>query len=255
MLLRLACWCGLLGPALFARAQAQPGPAQSMRATGAQTLPAAAPTTPSLPPSSLPPPLSLPVKPVTPQHRAHVDFSGRILQVKADNSSLNQILREIERVTGMKISGGVADEQVYGTYGPADTSAVLSSLLTGTQSNMLLIVDRNDMPTELILTPRQGGPTPPSPSALRDDREQEDPDTPPQLSQHIQRQPPPPPQQPPVQAQPVDSLAPARPADPAAAANITTQQSPNGVSTPQQIYEQLLKLQQQQAKPAGSSPQ
>ena len=252
MRFRVACWSGLLVTALIAAgAQARPGAAAALPAT-APTVPAPLPALPTPPPA----------KPAVPQHRARVEFAGRILEVKADNSSLNQILREIERVTGMRITGGVSDERVYGTYGPGETSAVLSALLTGTESNMLLIVDRNDMPTELVLTPRQGGPSPPSPNAGRDDREQEDPDTPPQLSQHIQRAPPPLPQQPPVQspaqspqqAPPVTPTAALAPTIPAAAANTTTQQSPNGVSTPQQIYEQLLKLQQQQAKPGVSSP-
>jgi hypothetical protein len=54
--------------------------------------------------------------------RAKVVYSGGQLQVTAMNSSLNQILRAIERQTGMKIAGGVADERVYGKYGPAPTA-------------------------------------------------------------------------------------------------------------------------------------
>ena len=214
---------------------------------------------PTLPTQPAPPAVTIvappPPKPALPQHRARVEFAGRILQVTADNSSLNQILREIERVTGLKITGGVTDERVYGTYGPAETSAVLTALLGGTGSNMLLIVDRNNMPTELVLTPRQGGPTPPSPNTGRDqdEREREDPDTPPQLSQHIQRPPAPLPLQPPPPA--LQAVAPARPAQDVAPAT-TTDQAPNGVKTPQQIYDQLLKLQQQQQKtPSGSTPQ
>ena len=204
-------------------------------------------------------------KPSLPEHRARVLFAGRTLQVNADNSSLNGILREIERLTGLKITGGVQEERVYGTYGPAETSAVLTALLGGTGSNMLLIVDRNNMPTELVLTPRQGGPTPPSPNAARidddreRDRERDDRDTPPQLSQHTQRPPAPPPPLPPQssQTQPaqVQATPPSTPAQPAAAGTTTTDQAPNGVKTPQQIYDQLLKLQQQQQKtPAGTNP-
>ena len=224
-------------------------------------LPATSPTQPpsqKQPPTSdpggLPLPQSPPTHPTRPEHRARVHFAGRTLEVKADNSSLNQILREIERVTGLKVTGGVTDERVYGTYGPAETSAVLTALLGGTGSNMLLIVDRNNMPTELVLTPRQGGPTPPSPNAgnsARDERdEREDPDTPPQLSQHIQRPPAPPPPLPATVLPPAQlpTQAPTQPTSPDSEAT-TTDQSPNGVKTPQQISEQLLKLQQQQVKP------
>ena len=220
----------------------------------AQGLPPTPPTAPAPVPISAAPAS----KAVLPQHRARVEFAGRSLEVKADNSSLNQILREIERVTGMKIVGGVSDERVYGTYGPAETSAVLAALLNGTGSNMLLIVDRNQMPTELVLTPRQGGPTPPSPNtgADREEREdREDPDTPPQLSQHIQRTPPPP--LTPTPIQPASNPSTLNPQLNPAASATTTDQSPNGVKTPQQIYDQLIKLQQQQQQksPNGTAPQ
>ena len=46
-----------------------------------------------------------------------------------------------------------------------------------------------------------------------------------------------------------------RPAAAAPAADTTTQQSPNGVPTPQQIYEQLMKNQQLQKTPATTPPQ
>ncbi len=242
MRLRLAARVFLLVPAVYAGAQGMP-----------VTAPTLAPAAPA-PASAL---VAAPARPQLPEHRARVQFAGHTLQVTADNSSLNQILREIQRVTGLKISGGVTDERVYGSYGPAETSAVLSALLGGTGSNMLLIVDRHNMPTELILTPRQGGPTPPSPNTGRDEREDRDenPDTPPQLSQRVQREPTPPPQQPPVEAPPTAPPPAAVQADQPAAAT-TTDQSPNGVKTPQQIYEQLLKLQQQQPKtPAASNPQ
>jgi hypothetical protein len=98
-------------------------------------------------------------------HDAVVHSVGGKVEVVADGSSLNQILREIGRVTGMKITGSVADEPVYGSYGPAPASEVLSMLLDGTGSNMLLREPTAAAPGELILTPRTGGVTPPDPNA------------------------------------------------------------------------------------------
>jgi hypothetical protein len=87
------------------------------------------------------------------------------LDVRADNSSLNQILRSISRQTGLKITGGVEDERVFGNYGPASVSSVLATLLDGTGTNILLLEGDATNPPNLVLTPRGSGPTPPSPSS------------------------------------------------------------------------------------------
>jgi hypothetical protein len=207
-----------------------------------------------------------PSQPQPPQSRAEqaaqpaqVQMDGRMLTVAADNSSLNQILREIARVTGMKITGGVTDERVYGSYGPAEPAAVLAQLIGGTGSNMMIVMDAHQAPQELVLTPRGGGPTPPNPNA---DREREREDLPPQRQQHFQQQVPPQQQfqQPQAQVQPQPQPQqgfpqqpqqgfPPVPAQPAPGSDTTTQQSPNGVKTPQEIYDQLMKMQQQQQTP------
>jgi len=98
-------------------------------------------------------------------HRATVTYAAGLLDVRADNSSLNQILRQIARLTGMTITGGVTDQRVFGNYGPAEPSTILATLLDGTGSNMLLREGPNSTLAELILTPRNGGATPPNPSA------------------------------------------------------------------------------------------
>ena len=125
--------------------------------TSAATLPATPLTTPQpttpLRPSQLPP------------NHAQVTFTNGVLSVSANNSSLNQILRQIAADTGMKITGGVNDERVFGNYGPADPAQVLNSLLDGTGSNVLLVQRDDASLAELILTPRNGGPTPPNPNA------------------------------------------------------------------------------------------
>lgn len=103
------------------------------------------------------------------RHRAQVNCTGGQLEVRADNSSLNGILRAVAQCTGMKITGGVTDQRVYGNYGPAAPATVLSTLLDGTQTNVLLKETAKDQPANLILTPRTGGPMPPSPSQTPDE--------------------------------------------------------------------------------------
>jgi hypothetical protein len=165
----------------------------------------------------------------------------------------------------MKITGGVIDERVFGTYGPASPGKILANLLQGTGSNILLIqsaagdaVSSNAAPVELVLTPRHGGPTPPNPNApgfndgfAPDDR---------QPPQTIMNRPLPPPSVPVDASQagnqnvpPTTTIGPPptpTPTDPTAPA--TQDQSPNGVKTPQQIYDQLLKLRQQQQAPPSN---
>ncbi|HEY8998367.1 MAG TPA: hypothetical protein VIM60_10730, partial [Edaphobacter sp.] len=60
--------------------------------------------------------------PETPPHRATVSYVGGQLSIVATNSSLNQILRDISRAAGITITGGVAEERVFGNYGPGTPS-------------------------------------------------------------------------------------------------------------------------------------
>jgi hypothetical protein len=221
---------------------------------------AACPALAQIPPSQ-PTQISQTQTQTAPSHRPEVTYSAGVLSVTAENSSLNQILRDIARVTGMKITGGVTDERVYGTYGPADTSVVLSALLRGTGSNMLLIFDSRQVPQELILTARGGGQTPPSPMAGRDEREDDMPPSRiPRTSRPANVAIPPAVATPATQFQPLPQAmtapAPVATAPTTAPADTTTQQpSPTGVSTPEEIYQQLIKLQQAKSAPAsGTTP-
>jgi hypothetical protein len=165
-----------------------------------------------------------------------------MLQITADNSSLNQILREISRQTGMKITGGVTDERVFGKYGPAPAAEILASLLDGTGSNMLLRETAAKAPAELILTERQGGPTPPNPNALGLDDDQ------PARDDDDRREEAPPPAPPPVEA--IAAPTPAADAASPTATPGTAQTPPGAVQTPQDIFQQLQRMQQQQQQSA-----
>jgi hypothetical protein len=180
------------------------------------------------------------------EHRAQVVYAGGQLEITADNSSLNQILREISRQTGMKITGGVKDERVFGKYGPGPAAEILGSLLDGTGSNMLLRETAAKAPAELILTVRLGGPTPPNPNAagLDDDqpaREDEEP--------REAAPPPAPPAEARTAATPPEgangSAGPAAGSAPptTGAASAT---APGATQTPQEIFQQLQRLQQAQ---------
>jgi hypothetical protein len=240
-----------LGPAVAGigialEAGTSPAQAPSLpatRPTGTETA-AAAPAPASVQPASSAP------RP-RPPHPAQVAYARGLLQVTADDSSLDQILREIGRQTGMKITGSLADERVFGRYGPAAPGTVVALLLDGSGSNMLLRAASPGRSAELVLTPRHGGPTPPDLNAGGQQ----------QPAARVWRMPqagvPPPqpgwsPAPPPPGAGAVGAGA--QPGQPGAAAGAAADsaadpsqpRSPNGVGTPQQIFQQLQQLQQQQ---------
>jgi hypothetical protein len=184
-----------------------------LAAFGQSTLPPTSPTAAA-------PPQPVGTKAVEmPVHRATVVYAKGQLEVTADGSSLNQILRDVSRQSGMKITGGVADQRVYGKYGPAPASDVLADLLGGTDSNMMLLETAAKDPAELILSPRGGGPTPPNPNAARDEAEAA-----PVMNQ------------PPVQ----ESTQPAMPGNPATGPGPA---SGNAAKTPLQVYQELQQMQ------------
>ena len=197
-------------------------------------------------PASAPAPVAPPTPPAqVPAQRAKITFTSGQLNIVADNSSLNQILHEISQLTGITVTGSVAEERVFGNYGPGTPSEVFDQLLDGTSTNILFIASSGTKPSELILTPRSGVPTPPSrnPASHTDDTNDD------ANAQPVYPPPPPDPdaaaQTSPAQAAPAANPA-AAPAPPTAPADTNQQQSPNNVKTPQQIYDQLMKMRQQQ---------
>ena len=225
---------------------AQPQAASNPSVPASTTLSATAPTAN---PSPAPPPTPA----QSPPQRAKVIYTDNEIAVTANNSSLNQILHEISRLAGIKITGGVADERVFGVYGPASPSQILATLLNGTGSNMLLVQSTGDNPTELILTPRQGGPTPPNPNAQTfNDSDDSSDDAPPNpVVRSIRRQPPAPYSPRPVPSPDTSPENGEPPAQNPVSEGTSQPTPPNGVKTPQQIYDELQRLrqQQQQVKP------
>jgi len=218
------------------------------------TLPAIGPTGPPPPATNA---VDVAIAPPPPEHRAIVSYQQGQLSVIADNSSLNQILGDISRQTGMKIIGGVADQPVYGTYGPGAPAQILVALLEGTHSNMLLRETADSTPTELVLTPLDGSPTPPNPTAPRaDDYDTTQSPQPASAPQTYDMQRPPAPTGTFRSAAPnsiiTPPISPVQP-DAAPAEGSGDPRPPNGVATPQQIYQQLQQLQRAQPQPPSGS--
>ena len=180
---------------------------------------------------------------------SHVAWDGSILTIEAGGDSLRGILRRVAQLTGMKVSGGVPVEPVFGSYGPGPVQKVLGSLFEGMSVNMMLVNDTPTKPKEMILTARTGGATPPSPSqpltALDEPQNRPEDVQPPHSGRHTSAEsfgPGPVPQgttlpQPGTQentgsgTQSTDASG--------------QQQSPNGTRTPEQIFEELRRRERQ----------
>jgi hypothetical protein len=136
-------------------------PATQQAAVSVPALPATQSGSLAAPAAATPDPADTPT---TKPQRARVTYADGVLDVRAGNSSLNEILRQIADLTGMKVTGGVAEERVFGNYGPAGPSAVITALLNSSGSSVLLRKGPHATVAELILIPRNGASLP-SPTA------------------------------------------------------------------------------------------
>lgn len=186
--------------------------------SAAHAAPAAAPGV-SVPPSLLD----------QPPQPASVSLSSGQLAVKADNSSLTQILHQLASSSGMSIDGLSKDQRVFGTYGPGSPQQVLTALLDGAGYNVMMVGATPDgAPRQLILTARsnapvasQGNPSESQPQPDEDDNDNADNGTV-NFPERVTEPPPSPQEQPPSQ----------------------------GVKTPAQILQELQQLRQQQQQQA-----
>ncbi len=109
-------------------------------------------------PAPPPPPTVAPSLFQQPAVPATVTAGNNELTVKADNSSLAQILHQVSSKTGMKLDGLGGDERVFGSFGPGAPREVLTALLNGTSYNVMMVGDLpNGAPRELLLTSRASG--------------------------------------------------------------------------------------------------
>jgi hypothetical protein len=86
---------------------------------------------------------------------AEVTIAQHNLAIKADNSSLSEILHTISASTGMKLEGFSQDQRIFGSYGPGDAHEVLLALLEGSGYNVMMVGQTaTGVPIELTLTQR-----------------------------------------------------------------------------------------------------
>lgn len=145
------------------QAQTPSNPSQAKAVPARQSKPS-----PSVPvtPASPVPVLGQPPEPAT------VTLASGELTIKANNSSLAEIVNQIAKAGGMDVDGlqkpDYTDQRIFGTYGPGQAREVLSQLLDGCGFNVIMLGRTTaGTPKTLSLSPRApGGPTnPPAQSA------------------------------------------------------------------------------------------
>lgn len=145
-----------------------PLPGSTPAQLGAVPAPAAS-AVPNLPPSLLD-------KPAGP---AQVTLQSGSLAVTANNSSLSEILKDLETSSGMTVDGFDKDQRVFGVYGPGTPRDVLSELLDGAGYNFLMVGATDaGTPREIVLTTRSNAPiSAPQPSSSSQQDEDDEPPT------------------------------------------------------------------------------
>jgi hypothetical protein len=132
----------------------------------------AAPVTPPVPETPKWPAFDKPAE-------ASVVWDSHGLSIDAQNSSLEQILKDVSAATGTKVEGITADQRVFGDYGPGKARDVLSQLLQGSGYNVLMVGDQGQgTPRQILLSLRQAASsqpaaTPNQPAGDEDDVEEQ----------------------------------------------------------------------------------
>lgn len=92
---------------------------------------------------------------------AKVTWDSQGLTVEANNSSLDEILKEVATQTGAKLEGKVGDERIFGSYGPGSARDVISQLLDGSAYNVMMVGNQGEgTPRQIVLSNRPTGPAP-----------------------------------------------------------------------------------------------
>ena len=151
------------------------------------------------------PPVALP--------KVSVQFANGLMTIHADNSTLSEVLFEIQKQTGAEIAipSGTEGERVAADFGPGPASEVLEQLLNGSGLNFVVVGSAtNPNALKSVILSRNTGP-PDAPSAFSQaytpvpavEVPPTEPDAIPQPDDDSSSAPPtPPPGQPPMQAQP-----------------------------------------------------
>lgn len=101
-----------------------------------------------------------------------------MLRIDAMNANLQQVLKEVAADTGANVVGfsasqPMADQRIFGVYGPGQPQDVLSQLLDGTGYNVIIVGSRGaDAPMQIVLSVQpKGGPPNGTNQPVRDDQD------------------------------------------------------------------------------------
>ena len=192
-----------------------------------------------------------------PAVRATVTENNQALSVKADNSSLSDILHQVASATGMKLEGLSSDERVFGSFGPGAPREVLSALLNGTPYNVMMVGDLpSGAPRQLVLSRKGSGAAPPAASTPAQPPPQQQPTDEPDEETGAESYPEPGvmPSIAPATNLPPGQQVPGIPQQPGQPQPGQPQQGEPQVRTPQQLLQQLQEQQQQQQRNQQSAP-
>jgi hypothetical protein len=196
-----------------------------------------------------------------------VTFRDGLLSIRAENSTLGDVLRAVQNATGAVIeSPGFASERVYVNLGPGGPRDILATLLNGSHYDYILLGSQQQPGSvvRVMLTMRQNSseppaapsavvrPTPPPPNPVANSNDNDTPDVPPDREAAANPNQPgqPAPGQPPAANAPV-AAAQQQPGQPLNG-QPPNGQPPNGLQpigqpkTPEQLLRDLQQLQQQQ---------
>ena len=200
----------------------------------------------AVPPASGQPPASqrsISTRAETPATPPQVTYRDGLLSIRAENSTLGDVLRAVQSATGATFeSPGLTSERVYVKLGPGEPRDVLASLLNGSHYDYILLGSRQqpNAVARVILTTRQKSSaqpaanaiaarsTPPEPPPANNDEDTSD-STPDRTAPPVQPTQPPQGQQQPQQQNAQD-----------------LNQPQTGPKTPEQLLRDLQTLRQQQ---------
>ena len=102
--------------------------------------------------------------------RPQVTFQNGLLGIRAENSTMGDVLRTVQRATGASIDfPGFASERVNVNLGPGPLRDIVMSLLDGSRYDYILLASQQSNAIErIVLTMRRGSGGPPFSSTAAD---------------------------------------------------------------------------------------
>lgn len=246
--------------AIFALAGtlAAQAPPPRTRPNAAPAVVQPAPVVPQEPVPPPPPPTPEQMPPTPPQ----VTYTNGQLSIVARNSTLRDILSAVGAQTGahVDIPAGLGNERVVAQVGPGPARDVVASLLADSPLDYI-ILGSNNVPgaiASIMLTPTEGGAASPPPAGQPAQSAQpfRPPPSPDDDSAEQEPEPQQPPQPMPPQAQPQEP-GPVVPGSVGQPPNMEPQQNPQNpsqVKTPEQLLQELQRMQQQQQQQQQPPP-